>query len=323
LELAEILGRVQSSAALASEASVTCEATSVTVEQDEQIQSLKEIGITRLSIGCQTFDEQVLRYCNRTHTVAELRQTVQIARDKGMTTNIDLMLGLPGQTLEVLEGDLDALTSIEPDAVEIIRHEIVNRKMIAFFERHPELLVTDDDLFQMVLRAHGWIDERGYEQNGRFTSDAAFPFRYHWLHGMPILAFGARTRWYLGSLCMENHEDVTVYERLCDRGFLPVARHYTLPEREQMYRHLLLRLQLAAGLDRALFRDTFSADPEECFPEILSKLEQLGCIETDETSIRLTKTGKCFVEDICCLILDMALRAEYPELQRSSFSAGG
>ena len=321
-QLEAVVSALLSYAPLSAGGTITTEATPVSVADPARIEDLARFGFTRLSLGCQSFDPSLVKRCNRNHTASQIREVLDTARRSGLTNSIDLMLGLPGQTLESVECDLAALEEVRPDAIEFIRHEIVNPKMIELFKRRPELMVSDDDLFDMSHAAHRWSDEHGYEQNGRFTDERAFPYRYYWVREWPLLAFGARSRSYTKSTCWETPDDLALYGKLLERGPHAVVRHRHAPVVDRMYRALYLGLQLKAGVSRSRFRERFDADPVDVFSGFLPRLEDLGAVEVDAESIRYTTLGSYFFEDVCCFIMDAAIAAEYPQLVRAPFAYG-
>ena len=320
-QLGKLIEIVTTNAPLTDGATVSVEATPGSLAND-RIPRLRAAGVDRLSIGCQTFDLAVLKLCMRAHTPKQMEGIIRTAHDNGMRLNIDIMLGLAGQSLESLDADLAILEDLRPDAVEFIRHEIVNQKMVAIYQERPELLVSDDDLFAMTLKSHQWSEDSGYEQNGRFTHDRDFPYRYHWLKGMPLLAFGARTRSYVNALCYENQENLRLYGKMIDRGLPPLHQHQQLSQREQMYRAFFLGIQIRAGVDRAQFREKYGEDVTTALADVVDGLRGLEAIEVDDRAVRLTKYGQYFYEDVCCYIMDTAKRADFADHQRAPFSYG-
>ncbi len=320
-QLGELVELLKTNAPLQDGATVSVEATPGSLAKDV-IPRLRDAGVDRLSIGCQTFDLAVLKLCMRSHTPRQMEGIIRTAHDNGMRLNIDIMLGLAGQTLESLDADLEILEDLKPDAVEFIRHEIVNQKMVDVYDERPELLVSDDDLFAMTLKAHQWSEDNGYEQNGRFTHDQDFPYRYHWLKGMPLLAFGARTRSYVNALCYENQENLGLYGKMIDRGLPPLHQHQQLSHKEQMYRALFLGIQIRSGVDRAQFREKYGVDVTTALTDVVGGLRDLEAVEVDEDAVRLTRYGQYFYEDVCCYIMDTAKRADFSDHQRTPFSYG-
>jgi len=302
--------------------SITIEAHPATLVKTDRIRDISKLGFNRISIGCQTFDQKVLQLCRRSHRPEQIKEIIDTARSIGIATNIDMMTGLPGQTLAGVKQDLSILADIHPDAVEYIRHEIVNPLVAALYRENPDLVVADDDLFTMVHLTQQWMMQHGYEQNGRFSSGQQWEYRYHWLHEMPIIAFGSRTRSYTPDIFYDKHEEMADYLQAVKKGILPVIRYISLNEKEQMFRCLFLSLQLSSGMDIAEFKSRFRQDPIELFAEVLDPLMDYGCINIDASKIKLTEFGACFVEDVCDYIMDALLREESGQLTRTPHSNG-
>lgn len=320
--LAAILDKIRSVIVLSAGCSITTEAHPLTVASPGRIQGLAAAGVNRISMGCQTFDPELLTLCNRSNSEEQIAGVVTAAHAAGISVNIDMMVGLPGQTPASLHRDLATLERIKPDAVEYIRHEIVNPLVVDLYRQRPELVVSDDSLFALVLAAQQWMHRSGYEQNGRYSSDRQWAYRYYWLQEMPIIAFGVRTRSYTATLCYDKHEDLPTYLRLIAKGIPPIGRQIDLTKREQMFRTLLLNIQLAAGLDLARFRRRYGEEPEEVFGALFAKLERLGCLDRTAEAARLTDYGAYFVEDVCDAIIDEALREDADGAKRIPHSEG-
>jgi oxygen-independent coproporphyrinogen-3 oxidase len=321
-DLKLIIDTIKSSIELSENCNITSEAHPLTLGSEKRIAELAEIGITRISIGCQTFDPDILIHCNRSNTPEQIQQIVTTAQKHGLAINIDMMTGLPGQTIASVRKDLEILEEIRPNAVEYIRHEIVNPLVVELYKARPDLIVEDDTLFEMVYITQEWMEKCGYEQNGRFSDDTQWGYRYHWLKEMPIIAFGSRTRSYTKTICYDKHEDLSTYNRMISKGVLPIGRYIPLSKGERMYRSLILGLQLKSGLDVKHFHDTYGEDAFEVFGHLLAKLNEYGCIRQDADSIGLTKYGAYFVEDVCDFIIDTALKDESGDLVRASHSGG-
>ena len=311
-DIRRIIERIRKQADLTEGCNITCETHPDNVANPKRLEELMGMGINRISMGCQTFDPNVSALCNRTSFESRTKKIVERAGELGLPVNIDMMLGLPGQTVEGLKKDLEILDGIRPDAVEFMRHEIVNPLAIALYKERPELIVDDDALFSMICLSQEWIEANGYEQNGHFTSDKFFPYRYNWLKETPFISFGSRSRSYTRGMCFDTHEDLSLYFQLTERGKSPIARYMALSQKEQMYRSLFLNIQIRDGLDLGVFRERFGENALEVFSGLLESLTGLGCVRTDGGSIRLTRHGRYFVEDVCCFIIDDALKSEDP-----------
>jgi len=322
-DIRRILDKISSSVELSDTCNVTSEAHPLTLSDKERIKDLASIGIDRLSIGCQTFDEKVLLLCNRKNTEAQVAKIVNDVQNAGMSINIDMMTGLPGQTVQSVREDLDRLERIRPDSVEYIRHEIVNPLVVKLYTDRPDLVVGNDALFEMVCNTQEWMSANGYEQNGRYTDDSQWGYRYHWLKEMPIIAFGSRARSYTKTICYDKYEELATYTSILRKGGLPIGRYIALTEREQMYRSLLLNLQVGEGLDVKQFQNRFSVSPQDMFSPLFASLHEYGCLQQEDGSVRLSKYGAYFVEDVCDFIIDAVLKEESSCLVRTPHSDGG
>jgi len=322
-DLQRILEKLASSIELSRNVNITSEAHPLTLSDPARIRGLRDIGVNRLSIGCQTFDPAILQLCNRSNTEAQIAQAVKDVQSAGMAINIDMMTGLPGQTMESVARDLAILEGIRPNSVEYIRHEIVNPLVVKLYKDNKDLVVSNDTLFEMVCLTQEWMSANGYEQNGRFTDDRQWGYRYHWLKEMPIIAFGSRARSYSKTICYDKYEELSSYNSIIKKGGLPIGRFIELTQREQMYRSLLLNIQIGSGLDAALFQSRFGVSPFEVFAPLLVKLREFGCLQEDGGAVRLSKEGACFVEDVCDFIIDTVLHEEKQGLVRAPHSDGG
>ncbi|MCP4670910.1 MAG: radical SAM protein, partial [Desulfobacula sp.] len=104
--LKDIINTIKDSMDVIKGASITTEAHPVTLKNPDRIKGLSKIGINRVSIGCQTFDPEILKICKRSHSREDIQKIITTLNDLGMLSNIDMMAGLPGQTIESMKVDL-------------------------------------------------------------------------------------------------------------------------------------------------------------------------------------------------------------------------
>jgi oxygen-independent coproporphyrinogen III oxidase len=322
-DLGRVLDKISAVTSLRDDCNITTEAHPYTLPHKESVKALADIGINRISCGCQTFDQDILRFCNRQNTKDQIERIVRDAQDCGMTINIDMMSGLPGQSLKSVQKDLEILEHIRPDAIEYIRHEIVNPLILKLYKENPALMVGNDELFEMVRMTQEWMGAKGYEQNGTFTSPASWPYRYHWLNEMPIIAFGLHARSYTKNMCYDKHDELSTYTGMINKNLVPVGRYIALSLREQMYRSLFLGIQLNKGLEIDKFSRRYGADPLVIFSSVFSELKGYGCLKLENEAISLTKYGAIFVEDVCDYIIDALLKEESDSLVRTPHSVSG
>jgi coproporphyrinogen III oxidase-like Fe-S oxidoreductase len=288
-------------------------------EKREYLLGLRQLGVNRLSIGVQSFDDKVLSVCRRAHDAQQAVEAIAHAKDLGFTVNIDLMTGLPHQTLQTIRNDIAMVEKLRPHAVESIRHDIVNEAMVTFYERNHAMVATKDEMFEAQCLTQEAMQRLGYEQGGTYTAESGqFTYRYLWLKELPLIGFGARTMSQPGSMRYDKHKDISAYEAALQSGFLPVARFRMRSPREQMYRMLFLSLQLKKGFDKQRFFARFGEDADTALAGVLEKLAGYSLIESTAERVTLSGLGRFFGQETSCMITDHALGEIMPGRLRCS-----
>ena len=126
---------------------ITLEANPGTFEA-QRFRAFRQAGVTRLSVGVQSFDDAALRRIGRVHDAAQARAAVEEARDAFDTFNIDLMYALPGQTLDALRADLDVALGYAPPHLSV--YHLTMEPNTVFATRPPEGLPDEDTAAQML-----------------------------------------------------------------------------------------------------------------------------------------------------------------------------
>ncbi len=161
-EIAELLDAIRQDFSLAPEAEVTMEANPGTVECGSPA-GYRAAGVTRLSLGAQSFNDGMLQVLGRIHSSDDIRRAVQEARDGGFDNfNIDLMHGLPGQSVEMALADLHAAIELEP--THISWYQLTLEPNTVFYARPPAGLPDDDEAFEIQLQGQALLATHAYEQ---------------------------------------------------------------------------------------------------------------------------------------------------------------
>jgi len=161
-EINRVLQAVRQNFKLAANAEITMEANPGTVECGSP-RDYREAGITRLSIGAQSFDDDMLTALGRIHNAADIRRAVQDVRQAGFDNfNIDLMHGLPGQTVEMALADLAAAVALLP--THISWYQLTLEPNTVFYARPPKNLPDDDLAFDIQESGQALLREHGFEQ---------------------------------------------------------------------------------------------------------------------------------------------------------------
>ena len=158
-----LLGDVRARLPLEPGCEITLEANPGTFEA-QRFRAFRRAGVTRLSIGVQSFDDEALRQLGRVHDAAQARAAVAEAREAFDTFNIDLMYALPGQKLQHLQADLDAALAFEPPHLSV--YHLTMEPNTVFATRPPPGLPDDDTAAQMldlIVEATGAAGLQRYE----------------------------------------------------------------------------------------------------------------------------------------------------------------
>lgn len=159
--LAQLLSGIRARIPLLADAEITMEANPGTVEQ-EKFSEFRAIGINRLSLGIQSFDDKILQRLGRIHTGAESHRAIDIARQAGFdNVNLDLMFGLPEQTLNHAEQDIGQLIAHQPDHISYYQLTLEPNTL---FHASPPDLPNDDSCWEMQQSGQAQLAAAGYHQ---------------------------------------------------------------------------------------------------------------------------------------------------------------
>lgn len=234
---------------------VTMEANPGTVEHG-RFAEYRDAGVNRVSLGAQSFDDEQLKKLGRIHSSSEIRKAAEELHRAGMTNfNIDLMYGLPGQSLREARADVEAAISLEP--THISHYQLTLEPGTAFFHQPPVLPATDE-LWDMQCACQAQLAQAGFEQ---YEVSAYARTGRRCIHNLNYWEFGD----YFG-LGAGAHGKLTqpptlqrTERRKQPRDYLShpaaerVIANRAVPEIERSFEFMLNALRLRQGFSRALF----------------------------------------------------------------------
>lgn len=237
------------------------------------------LGVTRVSLGAQSFDEDLLARLGRFHRPADVTRAVGVCRDAGVRdVNIDLMFAVPGQTRDALDRDLDAALALEPEHVSL--YGLTFEQGTRYFDQREagELVeVHDARQARLYARARRALRAAGFEHYE--VSNFARPGRRcrhnvtYW-RNHPYLGLGNGAASHLDGVRSVNHRDVEAYCAAVAAGDAVASRERLAPERK-VRETAYLAARTSAGLSRARFlRDAGVAPDEALGPELAALVAQ-------------------------------------------------
>lgn len=249
----------------------------------EKLRTYIENGINRLSIGLQATQDSILKEIGRIHTLEDFEKTYNMAREIGFKNiSIDLMFGLPNQTLKDVEESLDFIIKINPEHVScysLILHENI-------FNNLPE----DEEEREMYYLIINKLKEAGYEHYE--ISNFAKPGYeskhnlVYWNQGEYVGA-GAGASSYIDKTRYTNVANINKYiENYEDRTIEEVQNN---DDKEREY--IILKLRLINGINIEEMNEKFNINVCEKYKEQIEKMEKLELLEITNGKIRLTSKG--------------------------------
>jgi len=254
---------------------------------------LRQLGVTRVSLGLQSWDNVLLELLGREHNAAQAEESFQILRRAGFKNiNIDLMFGLPGQTASQWQSTLEKTISLNPD--HISAYCLTYEEDTEFFLRHSRGELKSDadvdtDFFEMAMNR---LESAGYEHyeisNYARPGFASAHNRAYW-KGEDYLGLGPSAFSTIGLKRMQNVCDYTEYANRVLSQQSPIGSVETLtPEMKQVER-LALGLRTGEGIPV----DTLNRWPTET-----NEFTELGLLVRSNGSYKLTRAGKCVADEV-------------------------
>ena len=284
---------------------VTLEANPGTFER-ERFRAYRAAGVTRLSIGVQSFNDAHLEAIGRVHDSAQARAAVEEARDAFDTFNIDLMYALPGQTLAQLDADLDAALAFNPPHLSI--YHLTIEPNTAFANAPPARLPDDDSASDML----DLIAERTAQAGLQRYEVSAFARPGHrCVHNLNYWQFGD----YLG-LGAGAHGKLSFADRIVRqvRWREPetymrqallgraLSNEQAVTAAELPFEYMLNALRLKDGFELARFAER-TGQPVFALDAALARAAERGLIARDGERVRPTPRGFDFLSDLQTLFL--------------------
>lgn len=276
-------------------AEISVEANPGTVTKN-QLKALAGVGVNRLSIGVQSFDNNVLQALGRIHTAKQAQEAFDLARQAGFhNINIDLMCGVPGQNEANLQATLQQALALQPEHISCYSLIVEPGTPLANMVHSGQVeLPTEDADLAMYWQAIKVLTDAGYihYEISNFARPG-FCCRHnlnYWYNGSYLAAGpGAHANW--NNERFANETDPAVWARLVSMGLDAVAERVLIPIDEQMDETMILGLRLLAGVSLTKFEQRYGQSLLSVYQEQVNRLQELSLIELQGDYLRLTNTG--------------------------------
>ncbi|TEB07232.1 Oxygen-independent coproporphyrinogen-III oxidase 1 [Pelotomaculum schinkii] len=294
-DLREILKYIRSIFRLTPDCEITVEANPGTIDAGG-LYELRRTGVNRLSIGVQSLADGLLKTLGRVHNAAQAGAAVRLARQAGFDNiNIDLIYGIPGQTLAVWQETLDRTVAFEPEHVAAYGLQLEEGTPLERSVAIGDMRACPEELeLSMYHTAIISLKKSGYHHYE--ISNFARPGRecvhnlVYWLN-RPYLGLGPAAHSCFRGERFANEREPEKYRSRLRRGELRVADRETLTVETEMSETMFLGLRLLQGVSLAAFRQRFGRRLEDVYRSEIKRLTKDGLTEIDGDYFRLTERG--------------------------------
>jgi oxygen-independent coproporphyrinogen-3 oxidase len=265
-----------------------------------KLEAIRGIGVTRLSLGIESFDDDVLRENGRAHVSAEIYRALPWIREMAFDQlNVDLIAGMVGETWDTWRETVRKTLEVEPDSVTIYQMELPYNTVYSqsllggTFDRPladwPTKRAWHDYAFA-ELSAAGYVLSSAYTMVRPGGRSSSFVYRDSVWHGCDLLGTGVASFSHLSGVHFQNVTQWGEYLAMVGEGRLPLGRGLAITDRERLTREMILQLKLGT-LAASWFRDKFGTDVLAEFAPAWRTLAGEGMLRVEGDTIVLTRAG--------------------------------
>lgn len=310
-QLRQLCARIQAFFPWSTAAEVTFECEPGTLQQ-HKLETLKELGVTRLSLGIENFSDKILESNGRAHLSAEIFRAYQWARDLHFTQiNIDLIAGMVGETPDNWRDCVKKTIDLAPESVTIYQMELpyntVFSKELIPLAPGPSVAGTGGHAVDPADVAdwptkRAWVDyafaelaKAGYTQSSAYTmvrdpARTKFVYRDSLWHGADMFGTGVASFGHVSGVHVQNVDRWEDYVAHLQKGELPLGRALKVGPDQLLRREMMLQLK-TGRLQADYFRGKFGTDILTAFAEGFGQLQNDGFLTVRSGSVELTRAG--------------------------------
>ena len=290
----------------AEEITFECEPGTLT---ETKLSTIRDLGVTRLSLGIENFDDRILEINGRAHRSPEIFRAYERARKLGFPQiNIDLIAGMLGETDENWGGVIEKTLELVPDSITIYQMELPFNTTISSdllegtgrFEDAPADWATKR---RWMGEAFEKFERAGYELGSAYTavkdpSRTSFVYRDRLWQGADLAGLGVASFGHMNGVHMQNFDRWEAYGEAIRGGEIPLGRAYRPGNEERMIREFILQLK-KGSIRPSYFREKYGVRILERFRDPLDRLEGDGFLSrADEDIVELTRQGLLRVDSL-------------------------
>jgi coproporphyrinogen III oxidase-like Fe-S oxidoreductase len=268
-----------------------------------KLETIKEIGVTRLSLGVEHFNDDVLKANGRPHLSPEIYRAYEWAREVDFgQINLDLMAGMVGDSEDKWRDTVQRAIELEPDSVTIYQMEVPSNAILSQqVQKGIDSPLADwPTKRRRVDYAFLRFEESGYRVASAYgIATTKKPCRFIYTdalwHGGDMIGLGVSSFSHFGGVHFQNAHRIEEYIRLLDAGQLPLLRALPLTLKQKLVREMVLQLKTGV-LDASYFRGKFAVEIWNEFQPVFERLREERLLDRNNDTIGLTRRGLLCVD---------------------------
>jgi oxygen-independent coproporphyrinogen-3 oxidase len=300
-QLQSLVGRLTAVTPWTSAEEITFECEPGTLT-DAKLAAIRRMGVTRLSLGVENFDDRILELNGRAHRSPEIGQAYRAARALDFPQiNIDLIAGMLGETEENWRTCVEKTLELEPDSVTIYQMELpfnttISKDLLKGTKLFAEPVVNWSTKRRWVQEAFEALERAGYHVGSAYTavknpSQTRFVYRDRLWQGADMAGLGVASFGHINGVHMQNMDTWETYSEAVAGGAVPLRRAYRPTHEEEMIRELVLQLKLG-HVSPAYFARKYDVDILQRFRDQFQSLKTEGYLATATGDlVSLTRLG--------------------------------
>jgi|WetSurMetagenome_2_1015567.scaffolds.fasta_scaffold15537_2 oxygen-independent coproporphyrinogen III oxidase len=303
MHLSEILGFCRQVFDISPDCEISLEANPGTVS-DAKAEAYRKMGVNRISLGAQSFADRELASIGRIHDAVDIEKSMAIYRGRGFENlNLDLMLGLPGQSTASWQRNLDLSVRLAPMHVSVYMLDLDDKQTPLYYEIEQGRVQTpdEDQVSDWYLESVDRLSKYGYEQYEISNfAQAGFCSRHnlkYWLCE-PVLGFGLGSHSYDGTARYANCSRLKEYLQCIESGRSAIEWRRELDDLQKLQENLFLGLRLNRGIDLGHIRERFGGEHLSPYEKAITMLCDNGLMEVEGLRLRLTTRGRLLSNEV-------------------------
>lgn len=243
-----------------------------------KLETYKDLGINRISIGVQSFNDKMLKFLKRPHSVEDSLRTYRLLRDRGFENiNMDLIFGFPMQTLDEFKRDLKMIVNLRPEHVSVYNLIYERGTPLYRMRQSGRVEVLDENVeWKMWVYAHKFLEDSGYVhyEVSNFAVDGKESVHNlnYWNRG-EYFGFGPSAHSFSNGIRWWNVKSLEAYIERAGGGEFPVERSESIEKKDQVEEIFMLSMRLKSGVRKEEIKKVVTRG-EELFEKVTKGLEK-------------------------------------------------